>query len=158
MIAETNEQVFIPIDEFLNVGVRTIEANDTNEEEPNSEIYYETKQKRSKKLIYGKGNEALAVKKELGDFDAFRSTTYEYIIKMYGRSVRFTELLGIISSIQFYLQYKENIALPSLSRNEKRSYPLLIKYIERNSENILPYFQYISLCDSSFKKIKLDLK
>lgn len=113
--------------------------------------------KKSKKEIYGKGAEAKAIKEELGDFDAFNSMAYREIIKHFGIDIRHNEVLGILNSINIYLQMKKNTALPIISRNEKRSLLLLIKYIEKNSELILPYFQYINLCDDNFQKIPLGL-
>lgn len=113
--------------------------------------------KKSKKEIYGKGYEANAIKKELGDFNLFESDAYKRIISQFGKSIRFNELLGIVNSINTYLIIKQRISLPNITRNEKRSFPLLIKYIERNSELIYPYLQYISLCNSSFQKILLDI-
>lgn len=112
---------------------------------------------KKRKQIYGKGIEAKVIKDELGDFDCSQSIAYRQIIDQFGKSVRFSELLGILNSIQMVLQIKKNIALPQISRNEKRSFPLLIKYIERNKELILPYLQYVSLCNSYFQKIQLDI-
>lgn len=109
-----------------------------------------------RKEKYGKGEEAKIIKEELGDFNVSESKAYKEIYKKFGRSIRFSELLGILNSINIYLQIKKNISLPHISRNEKRSYPLLIKYIERNGEMIFPYLQYISLCNSSFQKIPVD--
>ncbi|KAK8884616.1 hypothetical protein M9Y10_043732 [Tritrichomonas musculus] len=114
--------------------------------------------KKNRKEIYGKGLEAKAIKEELGDFNANDSGAYKYIISKFGRSIRFSELLGILNTIQLYAKIRSNIAIPLISRNEKRSFPLLIKYIDRHSDLIIPYLQYISLCDSSFHKIPVDSK
>lgn len=118
----------------------------------------EQEQKRNRKEIYGKGNEAKVIRDEIGDFNINESIAYKTIIKYFGRSVRLSEVLGILNSIQIYLQIKTKTTLPLISRNEKRSFQLLMKYIERNSELIFPFFQYISLCDSSFQIIPLDTK
>lgn len=131
---------------------------DSEEQSENQCIISDISKKKDKKSIYGKGSESIAIKKELGDFDPFKSKSYAYIYKTYGRSIRFNELLGIINSLQLFFKYKKMKILPLLTRNEKRSFPLLIKYVEKNSELIIPYLQYISLCDSSFQKIPLDVK
>ncbi len=85
--------------------------------------------KKSKKGIYGKGDEAKAIKEELGDFDAFNSMAYRKITKHFGRDIRHNEVLGILNSINSYLQTKQNSSIPKISRNEKRNFPLLIKNI-----------------------------
>lgn len=155
MLEGTKGQPLDSHEDCFNLNAKTHELSDDNHDE-NQIINHETNIKKSKKLIYGKGSESIAIKKELGDFDAFASESFKYIIKRFGRSIRFTELLGIINSIQIYLQYKNDATLPQLSRNEKRSFPLLIKYIECNKEAIFPCLQFISLCDTSFQKIDLD--
>lgn len=114
--------------------------------------------KKSKKEKYGNGYEAKVIKEKLGDFNLFKSDAYQKITKQFDRSIRFSELLGIINSIEIYLKVKFNICIPKITRNEKRSFPLLIKYVENNSEYIYPYLQYISLCNSSFQKIPLDIE
>ena len=118
----------------------------------------EKKLTKNKKEIYGQGNEAKIIREELGNFDVYESEAYKRIIKQFGRSIRFSELLGIINTIKIYLENKTNKVLPPIKRNEKRSFPLLIKYIQQNNELIFPYLQYISLCNSSFQKIPLDTK
>ena len=118
----------------------------------------EKNQKKNKKEIYGQGNEAKMIREELGNFDVYESEAYKRIIKQFGRSIRFSELLGIINTIKIYLENKTNKVLPPIKRNEKRSFLLLIKYIQQNNELIFPYLQYISLCNSSFQKIPLDTK
>lgn len=111
--------------------------------------------KRSRKEIYGKGAEAAAIKQELDGFDAFNSMAYKKVIYHFGKDIRLNELLGITNVIITLLNSRR-IGIPPLSRNEKRSLPLLIKYIDRNSELIFPYLPYISLCDDNFQKIPLD--
>lgn len=156
--ANTNNhiQFILPM---LNGNININEETDVSYSEPNSSDQHEIEKlpKKDRKEIYGKGNEAQTIKNEIGDFDAYKSSTYIQIIGLFGKSVRFTELLGIINSLQIYLSLKKNIHLPQTTRNEKRSFPLLIKYIERNSDFILPYLKYFSLCDSSFHKIPLDI-
>lgn len=112
--------------------------------------------KRNRKEIYGKGNEAKLIKEKLGNFDFHHSQSYQKFIQNFGRSVRLTEILAIVSAIDSILQIKRNYVLPKITRNEKRSIPLLFKYIENNKDAILPYLDRISLCDSSFHKIALD--
>lgn len=114
--------------------------------------------KKNRKETYGKGIEAKVIREELGDFNVYKSPVYQAIIHKYGRSIRFSELLGIVNTIQIYLKYKHNIVLPQISRNEKRSFPLLIKYIDRNSEIIMPWIDRMTLCDSNLQKISLDTK
>ncbi len=112
---------------------------------------------KSKKAIYGKGKEANNVKEKLGDFDFYHSKAYETVINNFGRSVRLCELLGIIDSIRQYAFIKSCQTIPVSNRDEKRSFPLLIKYIETNYDLIVPYFHFVKLCDSNGKPIALDL-
>lgn len=137
------------------------ENNDSfsSEEElsSNNDKLIEPNKKSNRKEIYGKGNEAKMIKEEIGDFDVYKSTAYKQVTQHFGKSVRLSEILGIINTIQIILQTKKNIPLQRISRNEKRSFPLLMKYIERNGEFIYPFFQHMSLCNSSFQKIPLDI-
>lgn len=145
---------------FEIIRLPRIYDNDEKKTESNSsdedQIEKETNQNR--KEIYGKGNEAKIIKEKLGDFDVCKSNAYKNVISHFGRSVRLSELLAVLGSIDILLQIKRNISLPKITRDEKRSFPLLIKYIERNSELVLPHLPYISLCDSHFRKISLDIK
>lgn len=115
-----------------------------------------TDYKKNKKEKYGKGNEAQSIRKEIGDFNLFDSKAYKIITSNFGKSIRFSELLGIINTINIVLKLKYDQMLPPISRNEKRSFPLLIKYVERNGEIIYPNLKLITLCDSLFHKIPLD--
>lgn len=109
------------------------------------------------KKRYGTGIEANLIKKDLGGFDVYHSRAFNAVRNTFGRSVRLNELLGIINSIDVYMQRKGLSGLPRLTRNEKRSFALLIKYIENNYELIVPYFQYITLCDQAGIPIPLDI-
>lgn len=154
-----NSQAKMP---FILPIINIDESNSTesgySEEEPSNENKIVFDKKKNRKEVYGKGNEAKSIKDELGDFNVYQSDAYIKVVKQFGHSIRFSELLGIINSIQIFLQMKENKTLPHVSRNEKRSFQLLIKYIETNKELIFPYLPYISLCNSSFQKIPLDIK
>lgn len=110
----------------------------------------------SRKEKYGKGNEAKAIKEALGDFDVYNSRAYKEVVKNYGKSLRMNELLEIINSLTIYLRDKKGIILPKLTRNDKRSFPLLIKYVETNFDTIQPWLGHVHLCDSNFKKIPTD--
>lgn len=110
----------------------------------------------SRKEKYGKGNEAKAIKEALGGFDVYSSRAYKEIIKNYGKSLRLSELLGVINSLDIYLQIKGMKTLPKLTRNDKRSFQLLIKYVETNFDIIQPWLGHVHLCDSNFKRIPTD--
>lgn len=132
---------------ILNTLCSINNLNNNNSEPP----------KKSKKDIYGKGPEANNIKEKLGDFDVYHSRAYETVINNFGRSVRLNELLGIINSIRQYAFLKNHQGIPALNRDEKRSFSLLIKYIETNYDLIVPYFPFVKLCDSNGKPIELDL-
>lgn len=138
---------------FILPLININENKEKVQEEKNHKIGHE----KNKKIEYGKGVEARAIKEEIGDFEIDKSEAYKKIISQFGRSIRFNELLGIINSIRIFLKIKHDIVLPETTRNEKRNFQLLIKFIERNNELIFPYLPYVSLCDSSFQKILLDV-
>lgn len=109
------------------------------------------------KKVYGQGSEALTIKKELGDFNVNESLAYKMITRKFGQSIRLNELIGILNSIIIYNRIKNNIILPQISRNEKRSFPLLIKYVEQHNNFILPHLNNIHLGNSFFQKIDKEI-
>jgi hypothetical protein len=99
------------------------------------------------KAAYGKGFEAQQVRNELGTFDYQCSRAWASIEYYFGASIRLRELKGIISAITGYLRMRRGVDLPELSRNTKRSVPLMVKYVEMHSEYFLPLFPCVSLAD-----------
>ena len=97
---------------------------------------------RLEKPRYGEGVEAQAVAKELGDFNYETSPAFKAIQDYFGKDVRTKELKGIILTARFWLLKRKGIVLPELTRNEKRSLQLMVKYIERHygySSNLSAY-------------------
>lgn len=134
----------------MNFQMAQLTANqDNNDATP-------TPPKRRHKRKYGTGVEAKAIEEELGDFDVNNSRAYKEVVKNYGSSVRMNELLGIINSLDTYFQIKGMQTLPKLTRNEKRSFQLLIKYVDRNFEIIQPLLGHVHLCNSKFEPIRTD--
>jgi hypothetical protein len=104
-------------------------------------------------LSYGNGLEAEGVRRELGSFDWESSPAHVAVLRYYGRTVRMAELRAIVLTATFWIQKSRGIQLTKLSRNAKRSLPLLIKYIQAHYDQIVPTFSRISLCTSD----KVDL-
>lgn len=101
----------------------------------------------TRKKAYGEGYEAQAVRHELGDFDYLASKGYALVVHCFGDTIRLRELKAVVFTIIHHLQTKYRINMPPLSRNAKRSFPLLIKYITENMDVMEPVFPLISLCD-----------
>lgn len=140
--------IFSPVSAFASLPGYGINSENNNNGPYN---------KINLKKPYGTETEAKLIKKDLGGFDVYHSRAFNAVRNTFGRSVRLNELLGIINSIDAYMQRKGLSGLPRLTRNEKRSFAFLIKYIENNYELIVPYFQYITLCDQAGIPIPLDI-
>jgi hypothetical protein len=104
---------------------------------------------------YGFGYEARAVHDEIGAFDWYNSPAYHAIKQHFGETLRLKELKGLINAATFYLKEKQGKRLPDLSRNAKRNFPLLIKYVQANYEFIVPVLPKLSLCDSDRRPLPL---
>lgn len=104
---------------------------------------------------YGHGTEARSVQMEIGDFDYLSSQAHAAIIHYFGTTLKLRELKGIVVSIRAFLESKHGIHLPQMSRNTKRSYPLMIKYIQDNLDAIVPVFPVIELLDERRNPVSL---
>ncbi|OHT08015.1 hypothetical protein TRFO_23639 [Tritrichomonas foetus] len=117
------------------------------------EIPQEAEKKRIPRCeIYGKGSEARLIKEQLNGFEARTSEAYKIIVRLFGGSVRITELLGVLNSIRFLLTSRGQV-LPPISRNERRSFSLLIKYVQTHLEQLKPLLECTTLCDTHFNDI-----
>ena len=95
----------------------------------------------------GLGPEAKSVAKDLGDFDYTKCPQWLYLQSKFSTGVSLKELKSIATIIQLHL------GLPPLTRNQKRSYPLLIKWFCINWDQIQPVLQYIYLFDDNLMEI-----
>jgi hypothetical protein len=95
------------------------------------------------------------VREELGDFRYEMSAANASIVRFFGRTLRLNELKGIFGAISYWLRQREGIQLPKPSRNAKRNYSLLVKYIERHYDVIVPMFSKVELCDAERNPIPL---
>lgn len=93
--------------------------------------------KRSRKGIYGKGYEAEKIKRKLGDFDAEHSWAFKELKAFYGAKPRFKNVKELLQLMREDL-VTEGISLPPLDRDEERSFPLTIEYVERYYNIIVP--------------------
>jgi hypothetical protein len=110
---------------------------------------------QQRKVPYGHGHEAMAMREELGDFDYMRSAAYAAIVAQFGSTLRLMELKGIICAIQMWWKLRHGTELPKLSRNTKRSLALLVKYIDDHYNEITPLFPHITIRNAMNQQIPL---
>jgi hypothetical protein len=106
---------------------------------------------------YGSGWEAQTVNEEIGDFNYESSEAYAVLLRCYGSDLRLKELKAILSGVTACLKAKSSIVLPELSRNAKRSFKLMVKYIQTHYECIAPILPNLILCDIHKKAIPLGI-
>jgi hypothetical protein len=66
------------------------------------------------------------IKKDLGDFDAVKSSTFQQLQQQFGANLRHTDLRSIA------LVLIKTMGIPTISRNERRSFPILVKWFDRH--------------------------
>jgi hypothetical protein len=102
---------------------------------------------------YGRGSEAQQVQREIGDFEYLSSSAWKSIRFYFGSSIRLRELKGIVTAMQKYHRLKFRQDLPKLSRNGKRCFPLLVKYIAENIDFFQSVFPLVSLANANKQAI-----
>jgi hypothetical protein len=110
---------------------------------------------KQRNVPYGHGQEAMMMRKELGDFDYLRSAAYSAIVAQFGSTLRLMELKGIICAIQVWWKLKHGTELPKLSRNTKRSFPLMVKYVNDHYNEITPVLPHVSVRNANNQQIPL---
>jgi hypothetical protein len=98
----------------------------------------------SRRARYGDGSEAMAVRRELGNFDPDNSRASAAIRDSFGQ-LKIRELKAVVRVVQDVLARRHGISLPPLTRNTKRSHQLLVKYVDEHYDRIVPVFQMITL-------------
>jgi hypothetical protein len=83
------------------------------------------------------------------------SPAYQAIRSAFGTATRLRELKAVVNVIRAWWQVKDGIYLPQLSRNEKRSFLLLVKYIDLHYDQIVPLLRHVVLLDDERKRIPL---
>lgn len=121
-----------------------------------SNDHREATQPIAKRTPYGKGTEAKSVKDELGGFMYERSAVYISLVKHFGPSIRLRELRGIVLAIKDVLEKQYGCTLPPVSRNTKRIFSLLVKYMHDNYVYFMPMLDKVSLCDANLVPIQFD--
>lgn len=127
---------------------QTTEFDPSETAEPSQPPY-----KLKRESRYGYGAEARAVQMEIGDFDYLNSRGYAAIMYYFGTTLKLRELKGILMSAKTFVDKKYGKILPEISRNTKRSYPLMIKYIDDNFDRIVPVFPNMQILDGSQKQL-----
>ncbi|MDR1366061.1 MAG: hypothetical protein LBJ03_03150 [Holosporales bacterium] len=101
---------------------------------------------------YGQGADADSMRREIDGFDCKDSPAYRLVQRHFGDNLRCKELKAILEAIQLYLA-QHGTQLPSLSRNTKRSFVLMIKYMQCHLDVIEPILPLIILCDANKQEI-----
>lgn len=96
---------------------------------------------------YGLGKEAAATRAELKDFDYRDSMAMALVLRVFGYKLRFNELKGVVMALGDFLARK-GVMLPALTRNAKRSLPLLLKYINDNIAIFTRWLPAVTLVDA----------
>jgi hypothetical protein len=92
---------------------------------------------------------------ELGDFDYSTSVAYNQIRTLFGSTIRLCELKYVVYFVSQFLERDAGVKLPRLSKNAKRSFPLLVKYIQTNFGLMLPVLAKIQILDENCREIRL---
>lgn len=92
-------------------------------------------------------SEAQIIAEKLGGYDYKSSDVWKKLMVRFSSGIRHHELFSVAIIIQ------QIIKSTSLSRNEKRSFPLLIRWFERNWNSIESVLSSIRLLDVNFHSI-----
>jgi hypothetical protein len=111
------------------------------------------KQAREGPTGYGHGYEAQVIHNELNGFDFQSCPAWRAVTDYFGTNIRLRELKGIVFTLLFHLQHQSHTILPALSRNEKRSLGLLVRYINTHYPVLVPLFPFVKLCDENHDAI-----
>jgi hypothetical protein len=95
------------------------------------------------RTAYGHGSEAKSVQRDLEDVELGTSPAHQAMQTTFGKTVRVRELKGILNVARAWWQVKDGTYLPQPSRNQKRSFPLLAKYIDDHYDKIVPLLPHM---------------
>jgi hypothetical protein len=97
------------------------------------------------------GTEANIIATELSGFDYQHSPVWVSIRQQFSSGVRQKELVSIATVLCSLVE-----TIPLLTRSEKRSYPLLVRWFEQNWAEIEPFFALIHLHDEEMEPINFE--
>ena len=109
----------------------------------------------STRTRYGQGVEAQSVKDELGGFRYERGPAYVALVRNFGTSLRLRELKAIVLALKDVMERRYGYVLPPVSRNTKRIFSLLVKYLQDNYRYFAPMLDKVVLCDADGVPIEL---
>jgi hypothetical protein len=101
--------------------------------------------------IRGKGREAMAVARSLGDFDYQSSPAWKGVTERFGEHIRIAHLRSL--ACVFHALFPEHI--PSLSRTDIRRFSLLIKWFDTHWVFLSQILPYVWFEDEASRKILL---
>jgi hypothetical protein len=109
--------------------------------------------KKPRKCRYRKGTEAQAIKEEIGNFQFETSRGYFLITRLFTDKILVSELRNLLEAARIVLRRRRQIDLPPLSRNAKRSKPLLVKYVDTYVNELTPMLSEMVLENSDHEPI-----
>lgn len=95
-------------------------------------------------VFVGAGPSSKLYAKENSNFDPH---IWSILCSKFGTGFTLHELLSVATVLQSTLN------LPQITRNQKRSLPLLVNYFSENSAYIIPVLPYVSLYDENLFEI-----
>ena len=104
---------------------------------------------------YGSGIEAKRITHQIGDFNYQQSKAYELVTRCFGHALRAAELRGLINAIIKHCQ-DYGTPLPPFTRSYRRSYVLMLKYIQENYDVFEMILPNVKLLDESNRVIGPD--
>jgi hypothetical protein len=104
---------------------------------------------------YGSRWVELTTQEELGDFEYSASAAYKQICTLFGVTIQPLELKNVVCFVSQFLEMNAGVKLPPLSKNAKRDFPLLVKYVQTNLDVMLPVLVKVQFVDEHRKKIIL---
>ena len=111
---------------------------------------------RKQRTPYGHGIEAKRISSQIGTFNYQKSRAYELVTRYFGQALRAFELRGLINAITMHCQ-QQGRPLEPLSRSYRRSYVLMLKYIEENFDVFKTILPNVQLRDSGNRVIGPDM-
>jgi hypothetical protein len=93
----------------------------------------------------------MIIAEELANYNYKASPIWMLVRQQFSSGVRQRELTSIACILCSLIE-----TLPLLTRSEKRSYPLLIRWFERYWSEIEPFLPLIQLCDANKEVINFE--
>ena len=155
-------QQFIPQFQPQIIAVQPFQQVEAPQSYVNSNFLPKSIPRRFRKKIrkncltvpYGSGMDAKRFKERLFDFDIAKSQAAKFIFERFGKT-RIEELVAMINLAIDVLMDSE-LSIRALTRDEKRNWPLLVKYVEDHFAVLRPILKKIELTDENGKPVNYE--